>query len=82
MIQEAAQQFVGQMTPVSVWEINRKQNKFVGNIIEAMNNRAYSSIAVRPSGVFFPQTTKWFSINCEPQRWYILGYLPTAKVHA
>lgn len=42
----AASEYVGKMTPVAIWEINRENNKFLGNIVEAKNNIVYSSIKV------------------------------------
>ena len=42
-----AREYLGKVTPVSVADVDKKANRFVVNMIEALNNIAYEKIQVR-----------------------------------
>lgn len=41
--------FMGKECILSIQDVNRDHNRFVGNMIEAMNNNAYSRLSVCPA---------------------------------
>ena len=48
-MQAMVEHYVGQQVIVSVQDVNQEHNRFVGNMIEAINNDAYARLRVSVS---------------------------------
>ena len=50
-------EYLGKVTPVSVADVDKKANRFVVNMIEALNNIAYEKIQVPFTDLLMFETT-------------------------
>ena len=57
LAQVIAREYLGKVTPVSVADVDKKANRFVVNMIEALNNIAYEKIQVRLTALLMCETT-------------------------
>ena len=57
LLQAIAGEYLGKVTPVSVADVDKKANRFVVNMIEALNNIAYEKIQVMLTALLVSETT-------------------------
>lgn len=65
-LQEFIAAYIGKKVVVSVQDVNRQHNRFVGNVIDAMNNTAYARLKARTA--CFPLSTGCTFLQLIPPR--------------